>query len=264
MTNFPASRLEAGPPDATFADASPALQTAFVEGTLNNLARANSITGEIGELLVCDLWWDPDAGFEEDEDDGGVDPGDPYFKRRRRSLAEILRAEVLRSEEEEKYPDAGDAHVRRDVVREPTKLMAKILARREGLESQVGSSNGTSSHETPELPDVNKILHLLEERADQTGAERQYWIESLTQPSWVPQDVTSSPYPNGDQGQQLLDINTDTHRYMIKSLGCVPSDYWLDINSSPSDTKKGWVCKSPSYPPGILSPGNIPAGKQIL
>lgn len=84
---------------------------------------------------------------------------------------------------------------------------------------------------------------VLDER-DQTGAERQFWVVS-TAPMWTPQDILSLPYPNGNQGDDLLALNQNNNRYMMVSRGCGPQNYTLVTNAVKSQLPSSniWVCK---------------------
>jgi hypothetical protein len=86
---------------------------------------------------------------------------------------------------------------------------------------------------------VEAELVQLEPR-DQMGAPRQFIIQSYHGANWIPDTITSSPYPNGNQGDDLLTRTKDTHRYQVESVGCGPSEYTLNIDA-PKGTGNKWV-----------------------
>ncbi|KAL6855621.1 hypothetical protein ACO1O0_006773 [Amphichorda felina] len=83
----------------------------------------------------------------------------------------------------------------------------------------------------------------LEERdsALQLGNARKYTIKSQRTPGWIPEIIESSPYPNGNQGDDLIRINNDASRYVVKSLGCMPEDYGLLTRAGKSEVNGIWV-----------------------
>jgi hypothetical protein len=72
------------------------------------------------------------------------------------------------------------------------------------------------------------------------GAPRQFIIRSYHGANWIPDTITSSQYPNGNQGDDLLREIQDAHRYQVESVGCGPSEYTLNIDA-PKGTENKWV-----------------------
>lgn len=44
--------------------------------------------------------------------------------------------------------------------------------------------------------------------------------------------IESSHYPNGNQGDDLIELNNDASRYVVKSTGCGPQDYTLKTHAT--------------------------------
>lgn len=186
LSNVPATRIMAEPSGVVFSSMEPAEQTAWVQGVLNNVDQANKDNGP-EEVLICPFFWDVDLALQQDEDDGGVDNGDPPTK------------------------------MRRDLSEEDLEFLGKYDV-------------------TP--PSNSSEINNLEKRVV-TGASRLFIVRSAI---LNPISIRSSPYPNGNQGDDLLALNGDTHRYVMISRGCGPTDYTLETNANKVDSPR-WVCK---------------------
>ena len=53
--------------------------------------------------------------------------------------------------------------------------------------------------------------------------------------------VRSSSYYNRDDGDQLIQVNGDSSRYILKSTGCAPADHKLEAHAPKSDAPGHWV-----------------------
>ena len=112
-----------------------------------------------------------------------------------------------------------------------------------------------------EETDANDVpeLGLLEERA-QYGIPRQFKVRSIVHSNWATTSIWSSAYPNGDQGDDLIQFNADNSRYMISSVGCGPTNYTLSSNAAKGAVGKfQWVCESTPLVAVVLSPWFLPS-----
>ena len=94
-----------------------------------------------------------------------------------------------------------------------------------------------STHD--EITETNSTYGALEERAGE-GAPREFWTTNIL--FLYVLDMWSSAYPKGNQGDDLLALNSDTHRYVVQSTGCGPQDCTLNINAG-FGASVMWVCK---------------------
>ncbi|KAK3938613.1 hypothetical protein QBC46DRAFT_440079, partial [Diplogelasinospora grovesii] len=91
--------------------------------------------------------------------------------------------------------------------------------------------------------DLAESRRWLDERADQYGNPRTFESKKGTGNAVT---MRSSTYPNGDGGDQLMRLNGDTHRYMIKpntatGYTCNPKVHRLDADAGKGDTHTHWV-----------------------
>lgn len=276
--NMHASRIANEPTGVAFSMMDKPLQTLWVQGLLNTIPEISKDNDE-EEVPVCPYFWNADPGLTEDVDDGGVDQGYVYTRRAiSRSLdidAEYLTPKwsnsaspitrlqkrggaerrVALSEEMGKAA-SGRAEARNAVAVLRTRY-AEMARNRTAAQPPPGAESDTGTQNRPgadterrrraedaailDLDEAEIRKGLLEERY-QTGAERQFWVRSAFNPLWVAQDVVSSPYPNGNGGDDLLAMNGDTHRYLMASRGCGPQDYTL-LTSASKIQSQHWVCK---------------------
>ncbi|QUC21794.1 uncharacterized protein UV8b_06035 [Ustilaginoidea virens] len=87
----------------------------------------------------------------------------------------------------------------------------------------------------------NKTLQ--ERDWQQMGQPRKYTIPEHTYAAgdWPGEIIESSAYPNGNQGDDLMEINNDRSRYVVKSAGCGPQDYELKTRAAKNEVNGIWV-----------------------
>ncbi|KAK1767907.1 killer toxin subunits alpha/beta [Phialemonium atrogriseum] len=84
----------------------------------------------------------------------------------------------------------------------------------------------------------------LEERDSyQMGQPRSYTVKSwrYSASQWPGDIIESSQYPNGNQGDDLIYLNNDPSRYVVKSTGCGPQDYTLKTRAAKNEVNGIWV-----------------------
>lgn len=74
----------------------------------------------------------------------------------------------------------------------------------------------------------------------QMGQSREYTVRS-SRHLWPGEIIHSSPYPNGNQGDDLIFLNQDNSRYVTESYGCGPSDYRFLTNAAKNQANGIWV-----------------------
>jgi GH18 family chitinase len=77
----------------------------------------------------------------------------------------------------------------------------------------------------------------------QFGASRGYKVMSAkySRTEWPGEVIESWIYPNGNQGDDLRQLNADMSRYQIKSEGCGPQEYELQTQAPKAKTRGIWV-----------------------
>jgi hypothetical protein len=91
----------------------------------------------------------------------------------------------------------------------------------------------------------NEVYHDLVKRGE--GGERSYTVDPSRNDASIQNapkfTVTSSKYPNGNEGDDLIaaTADKDKHRYLVKSSGCGPSDYKLLDKADPKKAPGKWV-----------------------
>ena len=75
------------------------------------------------------------------------------------------------------------------------------------------------------------------------GQPRAYTVKSAKYSlgQWTNDIIESSEYPNGNQGDDLRQLNDDASRYVIKSAGCGPQDYELETEAAKGQATGIWV-----------------------
>lgn len=75
----------------------------------------------------------------------------------------------------------------------------------------------------------------------QMGQPRVYTVRSSVHNDWTNDNIESSQYPNGNQGDDLIFLNSDSSRYVVKSTGCGPQDYELKTRAAKVEVNGIWV-----------------------
>ena len=176
---------------------------------MDKLAEAATETEEFTRNLACTWIWNTESEFNEDGDDGGDEEQDgrPNKRRRRRRVH---------------VPDMEEFD---DLIPEPDE---------DGNWPEPAEDGTVYPHE--------EILHALYGRS--TGAPRGYSVDAKRNDPAAPGpkfSVRSSEYWNGKDGDELIDHNKDSARYLIESNGCGASDYKLLSNAKKSDAPGKWV-----------------------
>lgn len=73
-----------------------------------------------------------------------------------------------------------------------------------------------------------------ERQSGQKGQRRTYVIRSSSS-QYSGDLIESGLYPNGNQGDDLIALNDDRSRYVVKSTGCGPQDYILKTDAAKSE-----------------------------
>ncbi|KAK4238206.1 killer toxin subunits alpha/beta [Achaetomium macrosporum] len=242
MSYVPASTMQQLPAGDAFSTApSASIQTDIVQYSLNLAKPINDAKakGEKPKAYACDPTydWEPSPDLNEDIDDSG---------------------------EEEIQPDITGVVIQ--LTRRYDELLSgadspPLLARMLGFlnlseaEDWAALHNGTQSGtltaalgkpkryaDLLEVPEQSKNETLEERDARyQTGNIRKYTVLSHTQPEWTPDIIESAPYPNGNQGDDLIEINQDPHRYVVTLQSCEPDGYTLVTHATKAEAKGIWV-----------------------
>ena len=178
---------------------------------MDKLAEASTKTEEFTRTLACTYIWNTESDFTEDGDDGGDEeqdgrPNKRRLRRRRR------RVHVPELDEYEPIPEPDES----------------------GNWPEVAEDGSVYPHE--------EMLHALYGRS--TGAPRGYSVDAKRNDPAAPGpkfSVRSSEYWNGKDGDELIDRNKDSSRYLIESKGCGSNDYKLLNNAKKSDAPGKWV-----------------------
>ncbi|KAK3937478.1 hypothetical protein QBC46DRAFT_319536 [Diplogelasinospora grovesii] len=272
--NLPASRLHTEPTGVAFSAMQSPLATMFAENVLNVIPDLATHDESDEAVPVCPLLWDADLNLFEDEDSGGIDEGYAYTRRKvKRSLDALEEAEQsghFRSrwateQEDEAHANAtarlralgerlrGRAgNEKRDQVDDHDdhddgweQSVDELLDRLELDDDDALYLNTTlppllyGPHPKDGV-DVGELVRRLLEERQSLGGTRTFRIRSITHNNWMIKRVTSSQYPNGNQGDDLRSANGDTSRYKMVARGCGPQDYTLNAAAAKADSQM-WV-----------------------
>ncbi|CAK7221304.1 hypothetical protein SBRCBS47491_004482 [Sporothrix bragantina] len=281
IDSLPATVIAVIPNPDAFRQMDLQLQVVFVKALLSMVPELSAKVSSTFVTLVCPWWWVADLGLTEDPDDGGLDPGDPYQRRKRDMLSmEELPIEDLSVDElpvdelpvdelpvdelpvnelpveeiskETKKTRSADPLDDVDLsgflgpfnltdIGELFKDIKRGLAElQERFENDLDALSKANA-DVDVVTEPEELLRSIEERA-QTGSSRSYKVTSqkYNTQQWPPLTVRSSPYPNGDGGDSLIDATNDNSRYIVVSKGCGPTDYTLVTNAAKGASNK-WV-----------------------
>ncbi|KAL1903758.1 hypothetical protein Sste5344_010537 [Sporothrix stenoceras] len=268
LPNVPASRIESFPTGVQFSDMAGPTQSSYVHSVLEMLNDINFRPDAGTVLLLCPWWWDVDLSFNEDPDDGGVNDEQPYQRRKKRDTLSLAAEAVPASKQSSSGRQSGRTAANKTEAAAQYELARQnLLAFTRGSEDSLrqlydvfsnSSDLGLEQLDFAEEDDVSPIHNSrrdgnddtsisdvigrgLEERVS-TGSSRQYHVRSehLSAALWPGAVINSSPYPNGDGGDNLIAATQDSSRYKVFSNGCCPQDYILNQFSAEASSSL-WV-----------------------
>ncbi|KAL2266866.1 hypothetical protein VTJ83DRAFT_4143 [Remersonia thermophila] len=224
MSLVPAATMQKMPPGNAFSTApSAAIQTGIVQHNVRFAADMHNAaaTGKERSMYHCNPMYDWDL-----EDDLVVDVDDGH--------QEEITSEFMGS------PSSLSAE---DCARDLFCYAGMLGFNLSKIEGWQAFYNATVASGHAKLPQSGTNMTLPKRALNlQMGNPRSYVVRSNTVGAvWLGEVIQSAPYPNGHQGDDLMVINDDPHRYVVKMGSCQPDGYMLVTLASKAEAEGIWV-----------------------